>query len=157
MRDFPELVRIIRLPCFHNSDLDCGFRDRCTRQDNAATNDVGRSLCYHDDGRIDVAADKVWHHRGIDHPQAFGAEHIQLGVDHSRRVARDAHLACPERVMNGDAGLGVVLGLIGIADAQRRQTLSGERPQRRLGADLLSHPQARAQNLATSLFRLSGD
>jgi len=63
----------------------------------------------------------------------------------------DAHLACPQRVMNGDAGLSDVLVQIGIADAQRRQTLSGERPQRRLGADLLSHPQAGAQNLPIAL------
>ena len=52
-------------------------------------------------GGVDVAADQVGHHRGVDDTQSLDPAHPQFGVDDRHRVAGPAHLAGAERMMRG--------------------------------------------------------
>jgi hypothetical protein len=50
----------------------------CGRGETGAAHDVGASLCDHDDRRIDHSANKVGHHRRIDHAQSIDAVDAQV-------------------------------------------------------------------------------
>jgi hypothetical protein len=90
-------------------------------QRSATADHIGGLLRNHDHRRVDVAADEIRHHRCIDHKQLLGAEDAQIAVDHGQVVGRHTHLARPQRVMNGDAGLHDVRIQIRIGSRQRRE------------------------------------
>ena len=90
------------------------------------------------DRRVDVAADQVGHHRGVDHAQPLDAAHPQLRIDH-----RDASLRRPS--CRCRAGGGAVIAVARMcASRSRRRFTSGpgassradERRQRRLRRNL---------------------
>src|SRR5215472_13450257 len=43
----------------------------------SSADQIGRPLGDHDHGRVDVAADEVWHNSGVDDAQSGCAEHAQ--------------------------------------------------------------------------------
>ena len=60
-----------------------------------AADEVGGLLGDHDDRRVDVAADEVGHHRGVDDAQAGDAMDPQLGIDHRHAVGCTPILQVP--------------------------------------------------------------
>ena len=54
----------------------------------AAADQVGGLFGDHDDRRVDVAADEIGHHRGVDDAQRIHAQDPQLGIDDRAGIAR---------------------------------------------------------------------
>src|SRR5215203_3948559 len=53
----------------------------------AGLDEVGGAFGDHDGGRLGMAADDLWHDRGVHHPQPGQAADAQLAVDHRGIVA----------------------------------------------------------------------
>ncbi len=95
-------------------------RDFGWSQRRHAADQVGGALGDHQHRGVDVAADQVGHHGGVDDAQALGAMHPQLGVDDGPVIGRQAHPAGAGRMVDGDRGgadMGVDLGIRRLAGA----------------------------------------
>ena len=104
---------------------------RCER--GAAVDQVGGFFRDHDDRRVDVAADEVGHHRGIDDAQPVDAQHLELGIDDRHWVDRPSHFAGAERVVNGDRSRADMrIDLAVRAAVRTRQDFSGREGAKRL-------------------------
>ena len=96
-----------------SSTTDCRRALIHWRQLGLAAQDVGGALGDHDDRGVDVAADRLGEHRGIDHPQAVDAADAEFGIDHGGIVAADPAGAggmVDRRRRRADEGVDLVVG-----------------------------------------------
>src|ERR1022692_4596026 len=103
-----------------------------------AADQVGGLFRDHDDLGIDVAADQIRHHRGIDDAKRRYAVQPQLGIDDRRFVGFFAHLAGTCGVMDRDrsiANMGIDIR-IRVLVAARRDFAPDEVAHGRLRRDL---------------------
>jgi hypothetical protein len=106
------------------------------RERRVAADHVGSPFGDHNDRRIDVASDEIWHHCGVDHAQTFDPANPQLRINHGHFVGDVSHPTSAKRVIHrigGGADKGVELGvrayIVPGCDLPAKERLEGRRSQ----------------------------
>ena len=118
-------------------------------------NEIGRLFRDHDNGRIDIAADQIRHHRCIDDAQRVDTANPKRAIDHRHLVRLSAHPASAKRVMRGDGG-GADMRVecrVRPAIRSRRDFGCGEGPKRCLPADVTGQAKTRSQRRGITVGR----